>query len=117
MAGEGKIEEAVLVRLVKFGKTGPENEMIEQLVHRQKTATALDQRPHLHQPKLVQTVSPKIERVSIFCDDLRQAIVKGRGRFDELRIFVALHDVHIRSDCFFERQVDHLARTHRARSA
>lgn len=117
VAGEGKIEEAVLVRLVKFGKAGPENEMIEQLVHRQKTATAVDQRPHLHEPKLVQTVGPKIERMSIFRDNLCEAIVKGRGRFNELRVFVALHDVHIGSDRFFERQVDHLSRTHRARPA
>lgn len=91
--------------------------MIEQLVHRQKTATAIDQRLHLHQSKLVQTVSPQIKRMSILCDNLCQTIVECRSRFNELRIFVTLDDVHIRSDRFFERQIDHLSRTHRTRPA
>ena len=70
MAGEGEVEETVLVCLVKFDITGAENEMVEQFVHCQKTTTAIYQCFHLHETELIQAVSPKIESMAIFCDDL-----------------------------------------------
>lgn len=109
MGGYGEAEHPILVGLVKPLEAGPEDKMIEKLVHSQHTSSAIHQSLHLHQSELIESIGPYIEGMSLLDQYFLKAIVEGSCAFDELGILVALDDVDIGADGLFERKIDYLA--------